>query len=195
MIDKLTKLAVLISGNGSNLQSIIDQIESNRLAAEIACVISNKAQAYGLQRAKKHNIPAHTVEHVKFGSKTEFEQKILTILNQYQPDLIILAGFMRILSPGFVAEFQGRILNIHPSLLPKYKGLDTHQRVLEAGDQEHGATVHVVTSELDSGEIIIQDKCLVDAEDNVESLQQKVHQIEHLIYPQAIRQYSQRLAL
>ncbi len=195
MGDKVTKLAVLISGNGSNLQSIIDQIENGQLAAQIVCVISNKAGAYGLQRAQNHNIPAHTIEHTKFNSKIEFEQRILAVLNQYQPDLIILAGFMRILSPDFVAEFPDRILNIHPSLLPKYKGLDTHRRVLEAGDQKHGATVHIVTSELDSGEIIIQDSCQIEADDDINSLQQKIHMIEHIIYPQAIRQYSQRLAL
>ena len=193
MTDSLPKLAVLISGNGSNLQSIIDQISNGQLAAQITCVISNNTNAYGLERARKHKIPAYAIEHTQFESKAEFEKEILAVLNDYQPDLLILAGFMRILSPDFVAEFPDRILNIHPSLLPKYKGLNTHQRVLEAGDQEHGATVHVVTSELDSGKIIIQDRCKVNADDDIESLQQKVHRIEHVIYPQAIREYTQQL--
>ena len=193
MANPVIKLAVLISGNGSNLQSIIDQIQIGKLDAQIVCVISNQADAYGLQRANEHNIPAHAVEHSSFKSKTEFETALLEALKPYQPELIILAGFMRILSANFVSHYSDRILNIHPSLLPKYKGLDTHARALEAGDQRHGATVHLVTRELDSGEILIQDSCEVSCDDEIESLQQKVHQIEHVIYPQAIRQYAKRL--
>ncbi len=194
MGDLKTKLAVLISGNGSNLQSIIDQIELGQLDAQIVCVISNKADAYGLQRAENHNIPFYAIEDPSFSSKAEFEEALTDTLNLHHPDLIILAGFMRILSAEFVTQFAGRILNIHPSLLPKYKGLDTHARVLAAGDSRHGATVHVVTEELDSGEIIIQSSCDVDSSDDIKSLQQKVHRIEHVIYPQAIHEYSKRLA-
>ena len=184
-------LAVLISGSGSNLQSIIDHIDQGKLNARIACVISNKPQAFGLKRAQKHNIPAYSIPHCDYADKDDFESAILEKLDESEPDLIILAGFMRILSEKFISHYQDRILNIHPSLLPKYKGLDTHRRALAAGDKEHGATVHVVTADLDSGEIIIQNRCLIAPDDDENDLQQKVHKLEHRIYPQAISLYTE----
>ena len=183
-------LSVLISGSGSNLQSIIDHISEGKLNANIACVISNIPDAYGLERAKIHNIPAYCVPHSAFSNKTDFEHAMLEILTVSKPDLIILAGFMRILSEAFISHYENRILNIHPSLLPKYKGLNTHKRALAANDKRHGASVHVVTPDLDSGEIIIQDSCQIDSNDDENTLQQKVHKIEHVIYPQAIKLYT-----
>ena len=190
MVEKPLSLAVLISGSGSNLQSIIDHIDQGKLNASIACVISNNPGAYGLERAAKHNIPFYTVAHTEFADKAGFEQAMLDILAIKKPELIVLAGFMRILSEDFISHYENRILNIHPSLLPKYKGLNTHARALAAGDTQHGASVHVVTADLDSGEIIIQKACSIDLDDDEHSLQQKVHKIEHVIYPQAIALYS-----
>lgn len=191
MIDNPVTLAVLISGNGSNLQSIIDHIEQGQLNARIACVISNKPCAYGLKRAEKHHIPGYCVSHLDYTKRADFEQAMLDVLQEHKPDLIILAGFMRILSHIFIDQYKDRILNIHPSLLPKYKGLNTHRRALAAGDTHHGASVHVVTPDLDSGEIILQGTCPIDTDDNEQSLQQKIHQIEHVIYPRAIASYTQ----
>lgn len=184
-------LAVLISGSGSNLQSIIDHIEQGKLSARIACVISNNPGAYGLKRAAKYNIPIYSVAHTDFTDKPGFENAVLEILADKTPDLIILAGFMRILSEEFISHYQDRILNIHPSLLPKYKGLNTHKRVLAAGDNEHGATVHVVTPDLDSGQVVVQKACRIEPQDDEHTLQEKVHKIEHVIYPQAIKLYTQ----
>ena len=191
MVKQPVRLAVLISGSGSNLQSIIDHIDQGKLNARITCVISNNAQAYGLKRAANHNIPFYAVSHTEFADKAGFENDMLKILANHNPDLIILAGFMRILSEEFISHYKNRILNIHPSLLPKYKGLNTHKRALAAGDTEHGATVHVVTADLDSGEIIIQKACRIDSNDDEKSLQQKVHKIEHVIYPQAVSRYTE----
>ena len=193
MLDNAVNLAVFISGSGSNLQSIIDHIEQGKLNAKIQCVISNIEGAYGLERAARHEIPFFTLPHSNFIDRSAFENAIIEILADKSVDLIVLAGFMRILSHTFIDHYPQRILNIHPSLLPKYKGLNTHARVLAAGDKHHGASVHVVTSELDSGEIIIQDRIVVEPEDNEDTLQQKIHRIEHIIYPQAISQYSTRI--
>jgi len=191
MVKQPVILAVLISGSGSNLQSIIDHIDQGKLNARIACVISNNPDAFGLKRAKMHNIPFYCVENSGFTDKAGFEKAILEILADKKPDLIILAGFMRILSEEFISHYNDRILNIHPSLLPKYKGLNTHARALAAGDKAHGATVHVVTADLDSGEIIVQKACQIDSHDDENTLQQKVHKIEHVIYPQAITLYTE----
>jgi len=184
-------LAVLVSGNGSNLQSIIDHIDDGRLDARVSCVISNNPDAFGLERARRRHIPAHCINHREFATRQDFEQALLNMLTHFHPDLIILAGFMRILSADFVEHYRDRILNIHPSLLPRHKGLDTHARVLAAGDARHGATVHVVTPELDSGAIVIQRGFEIGADDTVESLMTKIHGIEHEIYPQAISQYAE----
>ena len=169
------KLAVLISGEGSNLQAIIDAIDTGALDARIDIVISNKASANGLNRAKQAGIPAVVVAPVKGQSREEYDQCLRDTLAPFTPDLIVLAGFMRILSADFVYSFADKIINIHPSLLPAYKGMDTHQRVLDAGEPYHGATVHFVTEKLDDGEIIIQSRIKILPDDDAESLQQRVH--------------------
>ena len=181
------KLAVLISGNGSNLQAIIDEIENGQLNATIACVISNRTDAVGLQRAANANINTKVVEHRQFESREAFDQALMEIIDQEKPDLVVLAGFMRILSDPFVEHYLGRLINIHPSLLPKYQGLNTHQRVLAARESEHGATVHYVIPELDSGPIILQARVPVLPGDDATQLANRVHEVEHKIYPESIR--------
>lgn len=180
------RIVVLISGNGSNLQAVIDGIATERVAGKIVAVISNKTDAYGLVRANKADISTEVLKYEDFNDREKYDQALMNCIDRYKPDLIVLAGFMRILSNKFVSHYLGRILNIHPSLLPKYKGLNTHQRVLQAGDKEHGATVHFVTPELDSGPIILQGKIAVQDTDTEHQLAQRIHDIEHQIYPQAI---------
>ena len=182
------KLVVLLSGEGTNLQAIMDKICEGEINAELTAVISNRAVANGLKRAENAGIPKVVLEHAHFSDREAFDQSLAQIVDSYEPDLIVLAGFMRILSDGFVEKFQGKLINIHPSLLPKYKGLHTHKRALENGDTEHGASVHYVVPALDSGEIIAQAVVPVLDEDTEESLAQRVHEIEHIIYPQAIQQ-------
>ena len=179
-------LVVLISGSGSNLQAIIDATNSKKLPIEIRAVISNVAEAYGLQRARRANIDAQVIDHRDFKDRPMFDQALLAMINSYQPLLIVLAGFMRILGADFVNSFRGKIINIHPSLLPAYPGLDTHQRALEDNVQFHGATVHFVTAKLDSGPIIVQGRVPVLKDDTTDTLQQRVHKAEHQIYPKAI---------
>ncbi len=181
---------VMISGSGSNLQSIINKADD--IGVNIQSVISNKADAYGLKRAKDAGITTQVIEHTKFSSREDFDRALIKYINKFNPDLIILAGFMRILSDGFVATFAGKILNIHPSLLPKYKGLNTHQRALDADDTKAGASVHFVTNELDSGEIILQESVTIDAHDNATTLAKKVLEQEHILYPKAIKKVLQR---
>lgn len=183
-------LAVLISGNGSNLQAIIDAIAAG-LPAKINVVISNQAQAFGLVRAERAGIPVRILSHKDFADRNSYDAALRACLDEYQPDLIILAGFMRILSDEFVGHFQPRLLNIHPSLLPKYPGLNTHQQALANGDNIHGVTVHVVTPEVDAGPIIAQAKTPITAEDTVDSLKAKVQQLEHQIYPEVIKLYAE----
>ncbi len=185
------RLVVLISGNGSNLQAIIDSIRNDNLPAEIAAVISNKADAYGLQRAAQAGIPHHVLPASDYPDRQQYDQALQALVDRYHPDLVILAGFMRILSREFVEHFSQKMLNIHPSLLPKYKGLNTHQRVLEAGDREHGCSVHFVTPELDDGPLVLQAKVEVKENDTVETLAARVHREEHRIYPQAIRMFAE----
>ena len=184
------RLVVLISGNGSNLQAIIDEIKNNNLPAKIVAVISNKDDAYGLERAKKENIDQQVLSHRDFDNREDYDSALKVLIDQYQPDLLILAGFMRILSNEFVEHYSNRMMNIHPSLLPKYKGLNTHQRVLDSGDKEHGCSVHFVTPELDDGPVILQAKITVDDNDTADSLARKVHEQEHIIYPKAIRMFA-----
>ncbi|WP_416304880.1 phosphoribosylglycinamide formyltransferase [Neptunicella sp. SCSIO 80796] len=179
----MKSIVVLISGNGSNLQAIIDQCATNKIAGKITAVISNKPGAYGLQRAEQANIPAHVVDNRDYAERADYDTALMECIDQYQPDLVVLAGFMRILTSDFVEHYHGKMLNIHPSLLPKYKGLHTHQRAIEAGDTEHGASVHFVTPDLDGGPVIIQSRVPVFAEDDADELAQRVQQQERNIYP------------
>lgn len=182
----MSNIVVLISGNGSNLQAIIDSVKSGAIKGQISAVISNRPSAFGLERAEKAGIPAITVDHTEFSSRTDFEQALSQTIDQYQPDVLVLAGFMRILSSEFVQHYLGKMLNIHPSLLPKYPGLNTHRRVLENGDKEHGTSVHFVTAELDGGPIIAQRSIHVTADDTEETLQQQIQQQEHKLYPEVV---------
>ncbi|UOG91425.1 MAG: phosphoribosylglycinamide formyltransferase [Candidatus Thiothrix sulfatifontis] len=183
----LPALVVLISGSGSNLQAIIDAIKAGRLRARIVAVISNRAEVYGLQRATDAGIPTVTLDHTRFDSRAAFDQALQAQIDGFEPDLVVLAGFMRILTPDFVRHYAGRMLNIHPSLLPLYKGINTHRRVLEDGGHEHGVSVHFVTPELDGGPVIIQAKVPVLPSDTEQSLAQRIQEQEHIIYPQALK--------
>ena len=181
------QIAVLISGSGSNLQSIIDHIRQGHIDASIACVISNNPNAYGLFRAKQANITTHVIENNNYASREKFDAELIKTLRVYNIKLIVLAGFMRILSSNFINEYQGNVLNIHPSLLPKYTGLHTHERALKANDTKHGCSVHFVTVELDEGPLIIQAKVNIDKSDSPESLAKRVLEKEHIIYPLTVK--------
>jgi phosphoribosylglycinamide formyltransferase-1 len=180
---------VLISGNGSNLQSIIDNVNSIDLT--ICCVVSNKTDAFGLKRAAKVGIPCVALDETLFESKLSFDQAIMKVIDNYQPEVIILAGYMRILSADFVSKYFGKILNIHPSLLPKFPGLNTHQRAIDAFEKQHGASVHFVTEELDGGPVIAQEFVNIDSTDNAQTLAKKVLDKEHVLYPKTIHWYTQ----
>ncbi|RTE66450.1 phosphoribosylglycinamide formyltransferase [Amphritea opalescens] len=189
-------IVVLISGSGSNLQAIIDAIASGQINGRIAAVLSNKTGVFGLERARAAGIPQIVINHNDYDSREHFDTAMIEAIDTYTPDLIVLAGFMRILSAEFVRHYQGRMLNIHPSLLPKYKGLHTHQRALDAGDAQHGCTVHFVTEELDGGPLAIQAPLDILPTDNADSLQQRIHHAEHNIYPLAVEWFcADRLAL
>ncbi|MEH6454313.1 MAG: phosphoribosylglycinamide formyltransferase [Psychromonas sp.] len=182
------KIVVLVSGNGTNLQAIIDQLHNtdlNNQRVEVAAVISNKADAYGLQRAQIAGIDNQAVISKGVASSEQYDSALIAAIKPYQPDLIIMAGFMRILTAEFINTFQGKMLNIHPSLLPKYQGLHTHQRAIDAGDSEHGASVHFVTEELDGGPVVLQAKVPVFEEDSAQDLADRVLTQEHAIYPLA----------
>ena len=183
-------VAVLISGNGSNLQAIIDKFQKDELV-NVCCVVSNKKDAYGLVRAEKAKIDHYFIDNKNFSSREEFEQAIINILDKYEPDLVVLAGFMRILSELFVNKYQNKLINIHPSLLPKYKGLDTHRKVLENQDEYHGVTVHFVDNTLDGGPILAQRRTLVETQD-IKELEAKIHELEHEIYPEVIKDIAQK---
>jgi len=183
------KGVILISGNGSNLQSIIDHADSIDL--QISAVISNEKNAYGLERAKKAGIKTYFVNSKKFTKRVDFDQELVKIIDSLNIELIVLAGFMRILSTLFINHFSGKILNIHPSLLPKYPGLDTHQRAINASDKQHGATVHFVTEKLDAGPVISQEVVDIDDHDTDLSLAKKVLEKEHILYPKVIHWYTQ----
>lgn len=184
---KKLRLAVMISGRGSNLQSLIDACRIDDFPAEIGLVISNIEDAYGLTRAQSSSIPSRFVSHKDYADKAAFESKLLEILAEFKIDLVCLAGFMRILSPVFITPWEGRIINIHPSLLPKYKGLRTHERAIEAGDTESGCTIHYVTPGVDEGEIILQKHVPILDGDTADILAARVLEQEHLAYPEAIR--------
>jgi len=179
----MPRFAVLISGSGSNLQAIIDAVAGRRLRAELVGVLSNRADAYGLQRASQAKIPTAVIAPADYPNRDAFDLAVATQLDAWGADVIVLAGFMRILSAPFVKRFEGRLLNIHPSLLPKYKGLHTHERVLAAGEREHGCSVHLVNAELDGGPVIAQAIVNVAAGDDVASLTERVHKSEHKLYP------------
>ncbi|CND05769.1 phosphoribosylglycinamide formyltransferase [Yersinia frederiksenii] len=179
----MKKIVVLVSGQGSNLQALIDAQQQGRISATICAVFSNNPQAYGLERATQAAIPAHALDAQAFSDRASFDLALAQAIDQYQPDLLVLAGYMRILSPEFVQHYAGRMLNIHPSLLPKYPGLHTHRQALENGDQEHGTSVHFVTEELDGGPVILQAKVPVFSEDTEEDVVERVQAQEHSIYP------------
>jgi len=188
-------LVALISGSGSNLQAIIDAVENGSINANISAVICNQPSAYGLERARKANIKTIVINHAEFNQREEFDAELCKQVNQLKPDLIALAGFMRILSSKFINDNHGKILNIHPSLLPDFKGLNTHQRVIEAGKSTHGASVHFVDNELDSGAVVLQAEIPVN-NSNVDELAKAVLHQEHIIYPLAIKWFIEgRLSL
>jgi phosphoribosylglycinamide formyltransferase-1 len=178
---------VLISGGGTNLQALIDAVEAGQLDITIRAVLSNRPDAYGLTRAREAGIETRCIAHESFEDRDAFDAALAEAIAGLEPDIIILAGFMRILSADFVARFEGRILNIHPSLLPKYPGLNTHQRALDAGDAWHGVTVHFVTAELDGGPPIIQARVPILPGDDADTLAARVLEVEHRIYPEAVR--------
>jgi phosphoribosylglycinamide formyltransferase-1 len=179
------RAAVLISGSGTNLQAFINQTRTGELDLDLSVVLSNKSAAAGLDRARKAGIAVECIEHQSYPVREDFDAALVATLKRYQPDLIILAGFMRILTSVFIDSFAGKIFNIHPSLLPKYPGLDTHQRALDAGDKWHGSTVHFVTEELDGGPPIIQGRVPVEPDDTAATLAGRVLKVEHRIYPRA----------
>ncbi len=188
-------VVVLISGGGTNLQAIIDAAQDD-LPVDIRAVISNRPEAYGLQRAKKAGIPTAVLDHREFDSREAFDQALAALIDEYEPGLVLLAGFMRILTPGFVRRYHGRMFNIHPSLLPRFQGLNTHQRALDAAEKEHGASIHFVTEELDGGPVILQARVPVLPGDDAESLAARVLEKEHIIYPLAVRWFAEgRLGL
>lgn len=177
------RLVVLVSGSGSNLQAIMDACADGSIAGHIALVLSNRADAYGLVRAQAARIPTAVLSHQDFPDRESFDRAMIGIIDQAQPDTVVLAGFMRILSPLFADHYQGKLLNIHPSLLPRHKGLHTHQRALDAGDAQHGPSIHFVTAELDGGPVIAQAPFAIEPDDTVDSLAAKVHAREHRLYP------------
>lgn len=190
------RIVVLLSGSGSNLQAIIDQVHQTNVPAEIVAVISNRPNVKGLERAQKAGIPALTLDHKSFTSREDFDQALKGMIDEHNPDLVVLAGFMRILTPEFVEHYHGRMLNIHPSLLPDYKGINTHQRVIGDGKTEHGVSVHFVTAELDGGPVVKQARVPVYADDTADKLAARVLVQEHIIYPEVITWFvAERLTL
>lgn len=177
-------ILVLISGNGSNLQALMDH--SAEGAYRVCAVISNKADAFGLQRASKTGIPTRVIDHRDYADRLSFDKRLIEEIDSFDPELIVLAGFMRILSAEFVQHYAGKIMNIHPSLLPAYRGTHTHERVLEAGEKEHGVSVHFVTEELDGGPVVLQASVRINDDDTPTSLAARVFQQEHRIYPKAV---------
>ena len=183
------RAVILISGNGSNLQSLIDN--AKKIDLEICSVISNKEDAFGLKRAERANISTNFVDPNRFESREDFDKQLIAIIDELDIGLIILAGYMRILSSDFINHFAGKILNIHPSLLPKFPGLNSHRKAIDAKEKYHGATVHFVTEELDGGPIINQEIVEIDPIDTEHSLAQKVLEKEHILYPRVIHWYTQ----
>ena len=190
-MSKRLSLAILLSGNGTNLQAIIDSIDSGQLKADIKIVISNNKDAFGLERAKINSIKNLCIDHKDFADRKSFDERLLEEVKQEKIDFIVLAGFMRILGTNFIRNFPNKILNIHPSLLPKYPGLNTHKKVLENKDKEHGVTVHLVDEGLDSGPIIGSMKLKVIDGEKESDLERRIHKIEHYIYPKILSEFQE----
>lgn len=186
------KAAVLISGTGSNLKALIDAVKSGRLALDIINVISNRAGAGGIEHARAANIPVSIISHKDYPDRQAHDDAVAQVLGRDQAELIILAGYMRILGENFTARFNGRIINLHPSLLPLYKGLDTYTRALQAGDRETGASIHIVTAGLDAGPVISQVRIAIESTDDAESLQRKLGPLEHKLLLATVEQFCQR---
>lgn len=186
-----SRIVILISGSGSNMTAIADAVKAGDIDADIAAVICNRPDAAGIQKARDRDLETAVLDHKQYGSREAFDSAMMELIDSYHPDLVVLAGFMRILTPDFVAHYHGRMLNIHPSLLPKYQGLHTHQRALEAGETEHGVTVHFVTEELDGGPIAVQAVVPVFDGDDESSLQKRVQIQEHVIYPIAVKWFTE----
>ncbi|MCT8341350.1 MULTISPECIES: phosphoribosylglycinamide formyltransferase [Photorhabdus] len=182
----MKNIVVLISGSGSNLQAVIDACQQNRINGQVCAVLSNTANAYGLLRAKQADIPTHVISPKNYVDRQAYDEALKHVIDQYQPDLLVLAGYMRILTPDFVQHYLGRLLNIHPSLLPKYPGLHTHRKAIANGDTEHGTSVHFVTEELDGGPVILQAKVPIFAGDQENEVVKRVQTQEHNIYPLVI---------
>ncbi len=185
-------VVVLISGSGSNLQAIIDAVNNQSINADIKAVISNRPNVLGLERANSAGIASQVIDHKDFKDRRSFELALEKAIDRYSPQLIVLAGFMRILTPEFVNHYLGQMINIHPSLLPNYQGLNTHQRAIDAGEKEHGASIHFVTPELDGGPVALQAKVTVLADDCAQTLAARVLKVEHHIYPLAIELIAQQ---
>lgn len=181
------RIVILISGTGSNMVSIVDTLKDQNLDACVAGVISNRPDVAGLQHAQDRDIPTKVVDHKEFASREEFDLMLMRAIDDFSADLVVLAGFMRILTPDFVSRYQGRLLNIHPSLLPKYPGLNTHQRAIDAGDAEHGSSVHFVTEELDGGPVIAQAAIKILEDDDANNLKSRVQQQEYILYPIVVK--------
>lgn len=187
----MKSIVVLISGSGSNLQAILDACKAGFIAGRVSAVISNKAGVFGLTRAADAGVATQVLDHKQYADRASYDVALCQAIDQHQPDLVVLAGFMRILTPEFVAHYSGRLLNIHPSLLPKYQGLNTHQRAIDAGDTVHGCSVHFVTAELDGGPVVLQAKVPVFPEDDAAAVAARVHEQEHRIYPLVVRWFCQ----
>ena len=186
------RIVILISGSGSNLQALIDAQTKGQINANIVAVISNRPDVKGLQRAADAGIENHCLNHKDYADRHSFDQALHTKIQQHQPDLVVLAGFMRILTPEFTRQYVGKMINIHPSLLPKYQGLNTHQRAIDDGQTQHGCSIHFVTEELDGGPVIAQALVSVLKDDNAQTLAMRVQQQEHFLYPQCVQWFGER---
>ena len=184
------KIAVLISGNGSNLEAIINACKDNIINGSVDIVISNNPDAYGLQRAKNHSLDYKIIDNNKFETREDFDRALVEELKYSNPDLIVLAGFMRILTPVVIEAFKNKIINIHPSLLPKYPGLDTHNSVIKNGDLKHGVTIHFVNEVLDGGQIIAQGELSVNPNETEKQLKRRIHSIEHILLPKIVSKFA-----
>lgn len=184
------KIAVLISGNGSNLEALIDACKKDLINGSVEIIISNNPDAYGIERAKNHLINYKIIDNNRFKTREDFDRALVEELQDSNPDLIVLAGFMRILTPVMIEAFKNKIINIHPSLLPKYPGLDTHNSVIKNGDLKHGVTIHYVNEVLDGGQIIAQGEISVNANETSEELKTRIHAIEHVMLPMIVSKFA-----